>query len=79
MQNRNHSCAGFQRAASCAFRLALHGAGLVLIGTGTTLTGTGRVFKVCGKSLRIFAAAHKCPHPTDAPIAPGKAAPQPAA
>jgi len=62
MQHPIHPCAGFRRAASCVLRIALTGTGLVLIGTGTALTGTGRVLKVCGHSLRAFAAAHRHPH-----------------
>ena len=75
MQHPINIRTGFRRAASCALRLALHGAGIVLIGTGTALTGTGRVLKVCGRSLRTFAAARPHPHS----MAPDHAAPQPVA
>ena len=75
MQNPNHPCARFKRAAFCALRFALTGTGTVLDVTGTALACTGLALQICGQKLKSIAAAH----PPESSAATYSAEPQPAA
>ena len=75
MQDPNHPCARFQRAASYVIRFALRGTGTVLDFTGAALACTGLALQICGQKLKSIAAAH----PPESSAATDSVEPQPAA